>query len=202
MDLSNITVLDFETSGLDPKNDRIIEIAAIRCHEGKIISQYITLIHFDGELKPKITEITGIQSSDLQNGLSEETAIRILNRFIGSNIIVAHNAAFDLSFLHFALLRHAGRTFSNHFIDTLTICRDRHVYPHSLRNMCQRYGIDMNESHRALKDVEGCWELLVKLNEEEPVKKYINQLGYLSKYGPPLWYPSYATLKSLNIKYA
>jgi DNA polymerase-3 subunit epsilon len=51
----------------------------------------------------------------------------------------------------------------------------------------------MKETHRALSDVVGCWELLVKLNEEEPVDSYINQLGYLTKYGPPLWYPSYAS---------
>ena len=49
------------------------------------------------------------------NGMDEETAFRILNRIIGDSIIVAHNAMFDLSFLHHALLRLANRSFTNYF---------------------------------------------------------------------------------------
>jgi len=202
MDLSDITVLDFETSGLNPVRDRIIEIAAVRCHEGRIVSRFSTLVRFDGPLPAKVTELTGLVAADLENGLDEETALRILNRFIGSNVIVAHNAAFDLGFLHHALMRHAGRSFSNRFLDTLTICRDRQPYPHNLAEMCKRYGIDLSGAHRALADVEGCWELLRKLNEESSVAPYVNRLSYLPKYGPPAWYPPQAELQTATIRYA
>jgi DNA polymerase-3 subunit epsilon len=84
-------------------------MAAIRCYGGEIVSQFNTLIRFDGVLSEKITEITGITSNELANGMDEETAFRILNRMIGDSIIVAHNAMFDLSFLHHALLRLANR---------------------------------------------------------------------------------------------
>ncbi|MFC5402873.1 PolC-type DNA polymerase III [Cohnella soli] len=202
MKLDNITVLDFETSGLDPARDRVIEVAAIRCFGGEIVSQFQTLIRFEGALAPKITEITGITSADLVNGMDEETAFRILNRMIGDSTIVAHNAMFDLGFLHHTLLRLANRSFPNDFLDTLTIARERHTFPHNLKDMCLRYGIELEGAHRSLNDVIACWKLLEKMNEEQSVSNYINVLGYMKKYGMPKWHPSKANMVPVEIKYA
>jgi len=202
MKLDNITVLDFETSGLDPARDRVIEMAAIRCFGGEIVSQFSTLVRFDGALAPKITDLTGITSDDLVNGMDEETAFRILNRVIGDSIIVAHNAMFDLGFLHHTLLRLANRSFSNSFLDTLTISRARHAFPHNLKDMCDRYGIVLEGAHRSLNDVYACWKLLEKMNEEKSVEQQLNVLGYLKKYGMPKWYPRHASMVPIEIKYA
>jgi DNA polymerase-3 subunit epsilon len=199
--LNNVTVFDFETTGLSAENDRIIEVAAIRCINGEIVSTFSTLVKFDGELSQKITEITGLTSSDLVGGLDEDPAFRILSRFIGDSTLVAHNAGFDLGFLHHGLTRLAGRTFSNPFIDTLTISRDRYTYPHKLENMCSRLGIELNGAHRALNDVIGCWELLKKLHADDSVDRYVNKLGYLSKFGPPNWYPKHASIFPTENKY-
>jgi DNA polymerase-3 subunit epsilon len=46
-------------------------MAAIRCFGGEIVSQFNTLIRFDGVLNEKITEITGITSNELANGMDE-----------------------------------------------------------------------------------------------------------------------------------
>lgn len=202
MRLDNITVLDFETSGLDPARDRVIEIAAIRCYGGEIVSQFQTLVRFEGTLPPKITEITGITSADLVHGMDEETAFRILNRIIGDSILVAHNAMFDLSFLHHALHRFAKRSFNNSFLDTLTISRARHTYPHNLKEMCDRYGIVLEGAHRSLNDVIACWKLLEKMNEEQSVENDLNVLGYMKKFGMPKWRPEQASLVPIEIKYA
>lgn len=202
MRLDNITVLDFETSGLDPARDRVIEMAAIRVFGGEIVSQFSSLVRFDGALAPKITELTGITSGELVNGMEEETAFRILNRLIGDSIIVAHNAMFDLGFLHHALMRFANRSFRNSFLDTLTISRARHVYPHNLQEMCNRYGIELEGAHRSLNDVIACWKLLEKLNEEKSVEADLNVLGYVRKFGPPKWAPQQANMVSVDIKYA
>ncbi|GBF76618.1 DNA polymerase III subunit epsilon [Paenibacillus sp. 598K] len=202
MQLDNITVLDFETSGLDPVRDRVIEMCAIRCDKGEIVGRFNTLIRFDGPLAPKITEITGITSPMLEGGMDEETAFRILNRMIGSNLIVAHNAAFDLGFLHHTLMRLAGRSFSNHFIDTLTISRLYHTYPHTLQEMCNRYGIELSQGHRADFDVLATWELLKRFHAEYDLGSLVNRLGYIEKYGPPKWAPAWAQLEGLRLKYA
>ncbi|WEK55263.1 MAG: 3'-5' exonuclease [Candidatus Cohnella colombiensis] len=202
MNLNNITVLDFETSGLDPARDRVIEMAAIRCYNGEVVSQFSTLVKFEGKLAPKITEITGITADELVNGMDEDTAFRILNRIIGNSTLVAHNALFDLSFLHHALTRLANRTFTNSFIDTLTISRMRHLYPHNLTEMCNRFGIVLEGAHRSLNDVYGCWKLLEKLNEEKSVQADLNRLGYLEKYGAPKWAPQNAIVSPIVIQYA
>jgi DNA polymerase-3 subunit epsilon len=196
----NFCVFDFETTGLDPEKDRVIEMAAIRVCDGQIVSEFSTLVN-NGPISAKITEITHITNEDLVHGMDERTAFSILNRFIGNNVLVAHNAAFDLAFLHFSMMRNAGRTFDNQFYDTLTISRDRHFYPHKLTDMCQRYGIELEGAHRALNDVYGCWDLLKMFHGENRIDGWINKLGYLSKYGAPKWSPEYAVLIPTENKY-
>lgn len=189
-----ITVIDFETSGLNPEKDKVIEIAAIRCKGNKVLSEFSTLVKFEGSLSPKIVELTGIGADDLKDGLDEVTAFRILNRFLQDSILVAHNAAFDLSFLHFTLMRIANKSFTNPFVDTLTISRDILYYPYTLKDTCDQYAITLEGAHRAKNDVYACWELYQKFIQEIDINKYINRLGYLKKYGPPKWIPSYAII--------
>lgn len=197
------TVIDFETSGLDPRKDRVIEMAAIRCIDGEIASEFSTLVQYDGKLSPKITELTGITDEMTASGMDEDTAFRILNRMIGQDhILIAHNASFDLSFLHHSLMRIAGRSFRNDFIDTLTISRQRHVYPHTLKDMSDRYGIKLEGGHRALNDVIACWELFCKMDSEQSTASELNKLGYLKKYGPPAWSPPNAVLEPIELAYA
>lgn len=197
----NFTIFDFETTGLDPEKDRVIEMAAVKVCDGHIVSEFSTLVN-NGPVVPKITEITGITNEELEYGMPERMAFQILNRFMGvDNILVAHNAAFDLAFLHHSLMRNAGRTFQNSFYDTLTISRDRHYYPHKLTDMCNRYEIKLEGAHRALNDVYGCWELLKKMHEEERVDQWMNKLGYMSKYGAPKWTPKYAVIFPTENKY-
>ncbi|GIQ67419.1 3'-5' exonuclease [Xylanibacillus composti] len=200
--IDDITVFDFETTGIDPKQDRIVEVAAIRCIDGQIVSQFQSLVQFNGELPDKITEITGLTAADLAQGMPEDLAFKILRNMAQDSILVAHNAAFDLAFLHYWMQRTGGRTFSNDFIDTMTISRERHEYPHKLIDMTARYGIKLTGAHRALNDVIGCWELLKAMHAEEPIDDWVNRLGYLSKYGPPQWAPKHAKLFGTSNRYA
>lgn len=195
----NFTVFDFETTGLDPEKDRVIEIAAILVCNGQVVSEFSTLVN-NGPVSAKITEITGITNEELVHGMSETAAFKFLWHMIGSNVIVAHNAAFDMGFLNFGLYR-LGRSFDNHFIDTLTISREKHFYPHKLTDMCQRYEIALEGAHRALNDVHGCWQLLKKFHEEDGIEQWINKLGYLNKYGAPKWAPGHAELFGTDNKY-
>jgi DNA polymerase-3 subunit epsilon len=192
--LDNVTIFDFETTGLDPKNDRVIELAAVKVKEGRIVGEFSTIIKQDIKLPEKITELTGITDKDLESGMDELISFKILNHMIGDSLLAAHNAAFDMAYLHHTLQRFGGKTFSNNFIDTMTISRERSPYPHKLEDMCRKYDIILEGAHRALNDVHGCWELLKKLHEEDPVESYINKLGYKKKYGSPEWVPAHAKL--------
>lgn len=203
----SITVFDFETTGLSAASgDRVIEMAAIRCEKGIVVSQFNTLVRFNGELPVKITEITGIYPAELENAMDERAAFQILSYLMKDSIIVAHNASFDMGFLHEAQTRLVFPHFGNQFVDTLTICRDRYTWRnkeegHKLEGMCKRLGIDLTGAHRAFNDVIGCWELLKHLHKGSPVDDYINQLGYNSRYGPPEWYPTYAYLVPQELRF-
>lgn len=205
--LNDICIFDFETSGLNARGEQVIEMAALRVINGEIVTEFDTLVSLEGrELAPKITEITGITPAMLERAMPEEIASKILRNIMGSSLLVAHNAAFDLQFLHWAMQRIGNKTFDNNFIDTMTICRDRYTYRskeegHKLQGMCDRLGIELTGAHRALNDVRATYDLLMALHLEESVEPWINRLGYLSKYKAPEWTPAYADVFPTENRY-
>jgi DNA polymerase-3 subunit epsilon len=188
----DLTIFDFETSGLDPEKERVIEMAALKIHKGIITGSFNCFVKHDKPLSQKINELTGITDDDLKDGFDEDIAFKLLKQFMGSNIIVAHNASFDLGFLHHSRMRLFNLSFDNSFIDTLTIARDRVVFPHKLTDLTTRFEIEMDTAHRALADVYGCYKILQKFDKDESVEPWINRLGYVKKWGPAPWYPEHA----------
>lgn len=200
--LNDICIFDFETSGLNARGEQVIEMAALRVINGEIVTEFDTLVSLQGrELAPKITEITGITPAMLERAMPEEIAFKILRNIMGNSLLVAHNAAFDLQFLHWAMQRIGNKTFDNHFIDTMTISRARYTYPHTLGDMCRRLNIDLTGAHRALNDVRATHDLLLALHLEESVEPWINRLGYLSKYKAPEWVPAHADVFPTENRY-
>ena len=63
LNLSTFIAFDFETTGLDPNNDKIIEIAAIRFNNGEITDRFVSLVNPEFDIPHLITEITGISNS-------------------------------------------------------------------------------------------------------------------------------------------
>lgn len=197
----NLTAFDFETTGLDHENERVIEMAALKINKGIIVGSFSCLVRHDKPLTDKIKEVTGITDDDLLDAFDEDIAFRLLKQFMGDNIIVAHNAAFDLQFLHHSRMRLFNQSFSNSFIDTLSIARVRDVFPHKLTDLTERYGIEMDTAHRALADVYGCYNLLQYFDKQESVEPWINKIAYNSKYDAPKWAPNYAEVYGAANKY-
>ena len=101
---------------------------------------------------------------------------------------MAYNAQFDLSFLLFSLLRstEAQQLRRAGFLDLLTVFRDRHCYPHKLKDAIEAYGLGdrVQNSHHALDDVRATVEVLLAMDRERPdLENYVNLFGYLKKYG-------------------
>jgi DNA polymerase-3 subunit epsilon len=196
MDLTDITVFDFETNGTNPHLNQVIEVAAIRYINLQPVSTFETLVHCPDPLPAKITELTGITTEMSQGAtMTERNALAALRVLAGDSTLVAHNAVFDLSFLHFGCQRLGSKSpLTNPFLCTMTVARSRYSYPHKLGDLCARLGIQSNGAHRALKDVQSCFELMVKMHSEQPVMSLMNTIGYLPKYGRPDWSPQYASL--------
>ncbi len=150
---SPIVVLDFETTGLDAKSDRIIEIGAVRLEDGVIKDSLSLLVNPQRLLKEKIVELTGITDAMLAGAETADSALPKLMRFIGDCPLAAHNARFDCAFLEAELAR-LGQTYECPRVDTLSMARK--LYPelksHKLGAICKKLGVSLKDAHRAVHD--------------------------------------------------
>ena len=162
------TVVDTETTGLDPQKNRLIEIAAIRIRGGKETARFETLIKPGRKLSKKITEITGITDEDLRDAPMPQDALQQFMDFLQDDIIVAHNANFDVNFIYDSLQRCALPPLKNNFVDTLRLAK--FVLPcmedYKLSSLANYYQIPQPVAHRALADCETTAQLLQKLEED------------------------------------
>lgn len=201
-DFLNFTIIDFETSGLMPATEQIIEASVIRIRDGQPVMKFNSLVELrEGKkLDARITEITGHAEGDLIGAFTEEElAYNMWGMIPEDELIIAHNALFDLQFL-FELFRREGymketADFTNPFIDSLTIARSREPYPHKLTDCCKRNGVLLDDAHSAEADTLALADLIIKYHKDKDISEWVNVAGYRPKYGEPAWYPEHAILK-------
>lgn len=162
------TVVDTETTGLDAEKDRLIEIAAIRVRSGKETARFETLINPGRKLTKKIVSLTGITDEDVKNAPSAEEALAAFLAFLKDDVIVAHNANFDVDFIFESLVRCGLPPIDNNFIDTLRIAKyiDPDVNNYKLSTLAKAYNIPQSTAHRALADCETTLALLRALDAD------------------------------------
>ncbi|MEB3244714.1 MAG: 3'-5' exonuclease [Vampirovibrionales bacterium] len=95
------SVIDIETTGLNPKKTDITEIVAIQYKNGEFLSMFSTLVQPElGEVTPESTAITGITAEMLTDSPKLQTALEQLSAFLPQHpVIVGHNVPFDIGFL-------------------------------------------------------------------------------------------------------
>lgn len=162
------TVIDVETTGLNPLTDDIIEIAALRVVNGIPLQEFCQLICISHPLPPDIVQLTGITDAVLQeNGRPLEQVMANLLDFIDDAPLISHNAAFDQRFLTAACTKVDCPILQNRFVDTLTLARRKvtGVSNYKLTTLAAHLAIDVQHSHRALADCYSTHCLFAKLNE-------------------------------------
>lgn len=153
--------IDLETTGLNPKRDRIIEIGAIRVEQGQIVEEFSTFVDPGRKLEERITELTGIRDEDLADAPQLDEVFPKLLEFMGELPLLGHSILFDYSFLKKAAVDRKI-TFERSAVDTLQIAR-RYLpeLPHrNLGYLCQYYEIP-HHAHRLWrmrKQRTGCSE--------------------------------------------
>ena len=158
--------VDLETTGLNPKTDKIIEIGAVKVVEGEIIDSFSSFVNPGRKLEERIVELTGICDGDLENAPTIETVLPGILEFIGDACLLGHSILFDFSFLKKAAVNQK-RIFEKEAIDTLKISRKylAELESRSLDYLCEYYEIPHN-AHRALADAEATHILYGKLLEK------------------------------------
>lgn len=178
-------VFDTETTGLDPKSgNSMIEIGAVKVKEGRIVDRFDELINPGRPLDAKIVEVTNITDEMLVGKPNEETVVKKFIAWMGDDILVAHNARFDLSFLKMAYFKYSLGNLNSNCIDTLELSRYLEPYEryHNLTVLMERYEIawDEEKHHRADYDAEGTSLILMEMLKRLE-KRNITTLEQLQK---------------------
>lgn len=155
--------LDLETTGLNPKLDKIIEIGAVKVKEGVVVDTFSTFVHPGRVLSNEIIRLTGITDQDLVNAPIINDVLEELLEFIEDLPLLGHRVIFDYSFVKKAATNQ-GLVFEKKGIDTLKIARKQLATLESkkLDFLCEYYHIP-HTAHRALEDAKATSLLYEKL---------------------------------------
>ncbi len=175
--LKNYVLLDLETTGLSAKEDRIIEIGAIRYVDGREDERLETFVNPGRKIPARITEVTGIVDEMVEGAPYIEDVIVRLLEFIKGNVIIGHNIIFDYGFIKQSALNNK-LDFEEHIIDTLKLARRflPDLPKRSLDYLCEHFGIADENHHRAINDAYAAGELyriLCERYEEENAEAFM-----------------------------
>lgn len=182
--INNYIVFDFETTGLDPLNDHVIQMSAIKIESGKEVTKFNRFVKTGSPIPEKIVQLTGITEEHITAlGFPPEKAWREFSEFIGSTFaLVGHNiVGFDAMFLSTHFLTHKlPAPAAIRYIDTAMLYKARKLnedqkyfethyefakrigqirafgVKYNLALCCQELGIDTSafQAHRADSDIE------------------------------------------------
>lgn len=169
----SFAVVDFETTGLNPETDRIVQLAAVIINgEGHIVDSFDTIVKPESptEYQHGAEHIHGISAEQVSGGMPLRIALEQLWSITSGNVFTAHNAAFDLGFLHAESERVGIEGRVEFHIDTLELARRTTgtdtARRHNLFALCEHYGIERDRVHDARSDATATAQLLMHLIKE------------------------------------
>lgn len=162
-------IFDTETTGLDARDDRIIEIGGV-----ELVNRFPTGRNFHvfinpqgRDVHPDAQAVHGISNADLKDKPPFAEIAGQFLEFVDGAKLVAHNAGFDMGFINAELGRLGAPAIGpDRVVDTLALARRKHpMGPNSLDALCRRYGIDNSRrtKHGALLDSELLAEVYIEL---------------------------------------
>ena len=160
-------VCDLETTGMAASAAGIIEIGAARVRGGRVVEEFQQLVNPGAWLPPFITRLTGIDDAMLAEQPSIAQVWPRFVEFLGADVLVAHNARYDLAFLNATSVAHCGRPLANPSLCTLKLARRLlpTVRRRGLDALAGHFALPLNDRHRALGDVRLTVEILFHLLE-------------------------------------
>ena len=176
--------IDIETTGLDSRKDKIIEIAAVKFSYDGIIDTFSSLINPLCDFPIEIEHLTGISRKDVINAPLFEQVKDDYKEFLGDGFLVGHNIKFDMNFLH-----SHDCILKNKVIDTLDLSNIvlSEVSSYSLGSLTRSLNISHSDAHRALGDAKATALLFLDLikkitNIDQSTSKFINLLSNMTQW--------------------
>jgi DNA polymerase-3 subunit epsilon/ATP-dependent DNA helicase DinG len=160
--MKSIVALDLETTGLDPVQDAVIEIGAVRFRGSRVEAEWSTLVNPGRPLPPYITQLTGITDAMLAAAPRLSRVLPELIEFVGDLPLLGHNLAFDMRFLE----RHTPFR-QNQAMDTYDLASV--ILPsgrYRLGTLAQALGVVPRAVHRGLDDARTTQQVFVRLLDQ------------------------------------
>ena len=161
-------VLDLETTGGSPADDRICEVGALKVRGGQVLGSFHTLVDPQRSIPPFITMLTGLTDAVVLPAPTIEAVLPSLVEFLHGTVVVGHNVRFDISFLDAALERQGYPRLAHRRVCTAALAR-RLVHDQvpdcKLATLASRLRLDHQPSHRAFEDALATVDLLHLLVE-------------------------------------
>jgi predicted DnaQ family exonuclease/DinG family helicase len=175
----DFVVIDLETTGLDPTEDKIIEIGIIRYVNGKEKDAFESLVNPEVSIPDFITKLTGITDNDVKSAPKIDALFDSLSSFIGNSPIIGHQINFDASFLEYYLRTNYNdfthwdnesqrfKYLTNIRLDTLFLARIflPFLQRFKLSTVAAYFGIDLERAHRAIDDARATGRIFLELTE-------------------------------------
>ncbi len=197
---------DLETTGLSVIHDGITEFGAVKIRNGEVIDRLQSFINPEKEISAKITQLTSITNEMVKDAPTIKEFLPTIKAFFGDDIIVAHNATFDVGFLNEACKRHNMELIHNPYIDSLPLARAimKPMKSYRLGTVARHYkvGYDEEVAHRADYDAEvlgSVFNLLISDAMDKKKITYLDELNSLQTMNTyQLVFPYHATLLVKN----
>ncbi len=156
----SFVVFDIETTGLNPKFCKIIEIGAVKIEGGEVTDTFSCFVNPEMPIPYHITKLTSITDDMVLEADSIETVLPAFLAFVGDSVLVAHNAGFDTGFIR-KFANDLGRKLENTILDTMTLahvlCPELGKY--TLDRVCKYLKIKLENHHRAVDDAAATAEI-------------------------------------------
>ncbi len=168
LSLSDYVVVDLETTGLNVNEAAVLEFAAVRVVNNRVVDTFSTFVNSGVENTAQ--SINHITADMTATAPSLQEAFERFLTFVGDSPVVGHNlSSFDSSIIYDLCQTYFNNPFTNDIVDTLLFTRSSHhdTKSYRLADMCEYYGITNNQPHRALGDALCTHELY------ERIKQYI-----------------------------
>jgi DNA polymerase-3 subunit epsilon len=161
------TVFDTETTGLEPSaGDEIIQIGAVRIVNGRLLKSesFDQLVDPKRDLARESRNVHGITADMLKGQPTIDKILPLFSGFCEDTVLVGHNAAFDMRFLHLKE-QSTGVRFTQPVLDTLLFSEVIHPNQqvHTLEAIAERLGVSIIGRHTALGDAITTGEVFLKM---------------------------------------
>lgn len=160
---TSFVVVDLETTGTSPADDRVTEIGAVKIENGKIICKFSTMVNPERKIPAEVVELTGITDEMVADAPKFADVAGDLYKFCYGSVIVAHNLPFDYNFIK-NLSKPLNYVYTNRGADTLELSRAfvKGLPNYRLDTVCGHFGIEFLH-HRAYSDALATAQLFIEL---------------------------------------